>query len=112
MAQLRNLCKVDGNSLLESVMALSIISICLYIAMMVYAAAFTPKTSLKFYSNNNKINEAFFLLQINNDTLTDKLNNDNWTVEEDVSGDFKKVTITYKDSIQTYHNRKFYIASE
>ena len=38
---------LNGNSILESVIALSIISVCLYIDVLVYSSVFSPKTAPK-----------------------------------------------------------------
>ncbi|MEL1244923.1 hypothetical protein AAEO56_11665 [Flavobacterium sp. DGU11] len=105
----KKLCRVKANSLLESVIALSIISICLYIAIMVYAAVFSPKTSLRFYSERNKVNEAFFLLQIQQDSLMENYTNGQWEFEDEMTSKIKKVTVKYRDSITAYPEKSFYI---
>lgn len=112
MQLLRRLCKVRANSLMESVVALSIISVCLYIAIMIYAAVFTPKTSARFYNSFNKTSEVFFAMQLAQDSLTEKYASENWQIEEEGVGAAKKITITYKDSLQAYPQRSFYIVNE
>lgn len=109
MVRLRKLCNVDANSLLESVVALSIISVCLYIAIMIYTSVFTPKTSARFYSSQNKINEVFFVMQLKQDSLLEKYNTEEWNIEEEMMGNVKKITIKYKDSLQAYPEKSFYI---
>lgn len=53
-----------ANSILESVIALSIISICLYIAVIVFSQVFSPRTSAKYYASQNRVGELFFLFEI------------------------------------------------
>ncbi|MNK23701.1 hypothetical protein D3C87_419990 [compost metagenome] len=112
MAQLKRFGNVKANSLLESVLALSIISVCLYIAVMVYSAVFSPKTSIRFYSSQNKINEVFFLMQINQDSLNEKYEGKEWEFEESANGRLKTVAVKYKDSTQSYPVKNFYIINE
>jgi hypothetical protein len=113
MERLKRLCSLRANSLLESVVALSIISVCLYIAIMVYASVFSPKTSVKAYSSQNKVYEVFYLQQIRQDSLLEQYNTDNWQIEEEYSTKkLKKITVHYKDSVQAYPERSFYIANE
>lgn len=99
--------KVSGNSILESVIALSIISVCLYVAIVVYAAVFTPKTTAKFYGTNNKLDEIFFLMQVQNDSVNSI---DNLTIEDEwITTSLKQVTIKYKDSAKIDFEKKYYI---
>jgi len=109
MVHLKKLCNVKANSLLESVVALSIISVCLYIAILVYASIFSPKTSIKKYSSQNKIYEAFFISQVDQDSLLDKYLNDQWVIDEEIENNLKKITVKYKDSLQSYQAKQFYI---
>ncbi|WP_330443311.1 hypothetical protein [Flavobacterium sp. C4GT6] len=109
MKQLKRLCKVPANSLLESVIALTIISVCLYIAIMVYSAVFAPNTSMKFYSSQNKIQAAFFDMQIGLDSLKEKYDNENWSIEEEFTEGSKKIIIKYSDSITEYPEKVFYV---
>jgi len=113
MAFLKKLCNVRANSLLESVIALSIISICLYVAVMVYSAVFTPHTSARFYTSQNKIYEAFFLQQVSTDSLSELYANGELTIdEEDIENSYKKIVVKYKDSTQAYPAKSFYVANE
>jgi type II secretory pathway pseudopilin PulG len=112
MGLLRNYCNYKANSLLESVVALSIISVCLYIAVMVYSSVFTARTTARFYIEQNKINEFFFITQIQQDTLLEKFENDNWIITEEPEGKIKKITVKYKDSLQAYPEKSYYIANE
>lgn len=113
MPLLKSLCKITANSLLESVVALSIISVCLYIAIMVYATVFSPKTSAKYYNSQNKTSEAFYAIQLAQDSITADYDTANWEIEEEEStGNLKKVTVKYKDSVMSYPEKSFYIANE
>ena len=103
-------CKVRANSLLESVVALTIISVCLYFAVMIFASVYTPKTSAKFYSTQNKVNELFYLSQIKSDSVSNDNENEKLLIEEEVLGDdLKKISIQYKDSTQFKFEKSFYV---
>jgi competence protein ComGF len=106
-------CNIKANSILESVIALTIISICLYFAIMIFAAVFTPRTSVKFYDTQNKVNELFFLAQLKNDSIASQNEDENLIVEEElINIGLKKITIQYKDSAQYQFDRNFYIQSD
>lgn len=110
MVFLRKYCKVSANSILESVIALTIISICLYFAILIFASVFTPRTSARFYSTQNKVNELFFLAQLKNDSLQYDNENENLIIEEEVVNDqLKKIFIQYKDSTQFKFEKSFYV---
>ena len=112
MVFLKKYCNLHlkANSILESMIALTIISVCLYIAIMIFAAVFTPRTAAKFYGTQNKVNELFFLAQLKNDSLTAQNENDNLIIEEEVISDqLKKVTIQYKDSTKYQFDKSFYV---
>ena len=113
MASLKNYYKLSANSILESVIALCIISVCLYIAILVFAAVFTPRTSAKFYGTQNSVNELFFLSQLKNDSLIQQNDNENLQVEEEAVADgLKKITINYKDSTAFEFKKSFYVQSQ
>lgn len=110
MAYSRKSCNVKANSILESVIALSIISVCLYIAVMIFAAVFTPRTSAQFYGTQNKVNELFFLSQLKNDSLLYENEDEKLIMEEaDLNEKLKKIVIQYKDSTEFQFERTFYI---
>lgn len=112
MVFLKKYCNLKANSILESVIALTIISICLYFAIMIFAAVFTPRTSTKFYDTQNKINEIFFLAQLKNDSLIYENEDDKLLIEEEnISDDLKKMTIQYKDSSKFQFDKSFYVQS-
>ena len=95
----------EANSLLESVIALTIISICIYITIMVYANVFSPKTSTLYYSHQNKINEQFFLLQLGEEITSDNIKlKENW-----LNTNLREVEIKYTDSLNTTISNTFYI---
>jgi hypothetical protein len=102
--------KQKANSILESVIALTIISICFYIAIMIFAAVFTPRTSVKFYNTQNKVNELFYLAVLKEDSLTTENENQNLEVEEEIIKEgLKRVNIKYKDSSQFKFEKSFYV---
>lgn len=112
MAFLKKYCNLKANSLLESVIALTIISICLYLTIMIFAAVFTPRTSAKFYSTQNKVNELFFLTQLKNDSLSNESEDENLIMEEEtVNEGVKMISVKYKDSTQFQFEKSFYVQS-
>lgn len=113
MELLKKYCKLKANSILESVIALCIISICLYIAIMVFAAIFSSRTSAKFYNTQNKVNELFYLSQLKNDSLTIENKDDNLFIEEEILNDgVKKISIRYKDSSKFEFEKNFYVQND
>lgn len=109
MAFLKKYCKLRANSILESVIALCIISICLYVAVLVYATVFTPKTAPKFYSSRNKINEMYYLMQLNPDTI-ETIANDNLKINHEwVNANLQQVNIEYKDSSGVVIKSNFFV---
>ncbi|MEO6175604.1 MAG: hypothetical protein ABIP27_10690 [Flavobacterium circumlabens] len=112
MVSLKKYCSVKANSILESVIALTIISICLYFAILIFASVFTPRTSAKFYSTQNKVNELFYLTQLKNDSLQYESQDENLLIEEEVINDrLKKISVQYKDSSQFKFEKSFYVES-
>lgn len=110
MVFLKKYCSVKANSILESVIALTIISICLYFAILIFASVFTPRTSAKFYNTQNKVNELFFLSQLKNDSLQYESPNENLLIEEEIVNDhLKKISVQYKDSTQFKFEKSFYV---
>lgn len=110
MAFLKKYCSLKANSILESVIALTIISICLYLAIMIFAAVFTPRTSAKFYGTQNKVNELFFLAQLKNDSLSYESEDENLIMEEEaVNEGVKMISVSYKDSTQFQFEKSFYV---
>jgi hypothetical protein len=106
----RKYCKLPANSILESVIALTIISICLYFAIMIFASVYTPKTSAKFYGTQNKVNEIFYLSELKSDSLSNESENENLLIEEEsINDNLKKISIQYKDSAQFKFEKSFYV---
>jgi hypothetical protein len=106
----RKYCKLPANSILESVIALTIISICLYFAIMIFASVYTPKTSAKFYGTQNKVNEIFYLSELRSDSLSNESENENLLIEEEsINDNLKKISIQYKDSTQFKFEKSFYV---
>jgi len=101
---------LPANSILESVIALTIISICLYFAIMIFASVYTPKTSAKFYSTQNKVNELFYLSELKNDSISNENDNENLLIEEEsINERLKKISVHYKDSTQFKFEKSFYV---
>jgi len=101
---------LPANSILESVIALTIISICLYFAIMIFASVYTPKTSAKFYSTQNKVNELFYLSELKNDSISNENDNENLLIEEEsINERLKKISVQYKDSTQFKFEKSFYV---
>ncbi|AWM15201.1 hypothetical protein DI487_15935 [Flavobacterium sediminis] len=95
-----------ANSIIESVMALTIISICIYIAILVYANVFTPKTSMAHYSKQNILSRQFYELQLQEELPNTAI----ISVEENwLNTNLKEVTVQYKDSIDKSIQKQFYI---
>lgn len=102
--------KLPANSILESVIALTIISICLYFAIMIFASVYTPKTSAKFYSTQNKVNELFYLSELKNDSIVNESKDENLIIKEEIVNDnLKKISVEYKDSTQYKFEKSFYV---
>lgn len=102
--------KLPANSILESVIALTIISICLYFAIMIFASVYTPKTSAKFYSTQNKVNEIFYLSELTNDSIVNESKDENLIIKEEIVNDnLKKISVEYKDSTQFKFEKSFYV---
>lgn len=101
---------LTANSILESVIALTIISICLYFAVMIFASVYTPKTSAKFYSTQNKVNELFYLSELKSDSISNDSEIENLLIEEEsVNDELKKISVQYKDSTQFKFEKSFYV---
>lgn len=99
MAFLRKYFKVSGTSILESVIALCIISCCLYIAILVYGNVFNERTSPAFYISRNRVSELYFLSQLRADSLRDALD-PRYQIEEEVQNShLKKIRVIATDSL-------------
>lgn len=109
MGSLKKYCKLSANSILESVIALSIISVCLYIALLVYASVFRSDTSPKWYGAKNKTAELFFLLQVQDDSLYNNQDDKLIIEEERINTGLKQVTIKQKDSLGKTSQESYFI---
>ena len=100
--------KVTASSILESVIALTIISICLYIAAMVFSFVFTKKNSPKFYNTLNQVNELFYKSQLNLDSI--EYEAENIILEkEKINENLSEIKLHFKDSNNINFNKKFYL---
>ncbi len=103
-------CNLAANSILESVIALTIISVCLYFAVMIFASVYTPKTSVKFYGTQNKVNEFFYLSELKSDSISNESEDENLLIEEEsINDNLKKISVQYKDSTQFKFEKSFYV---
>lgn len=106
MALLRKYYK--ANSLIESVIALTIISICLFIAILVYSHVFSPKTSTQHYNKQNILNQQFYELQLNDENV----NSETISMEENwLNTNLREVSVQVKDSVESDLKAKFYLYS-
>jgi hypothetical protein len=77
---------------------------------MIFASVYTPKTSAKFYSTQNKVNEIFYLSELKIDSIINGSENENLLIEEEtVNESLKKISIQYKDSSQFKFEKSFYV---
>jgi hypothetical protein len=100
--------KVSASSILESVIALTIISICLYIAAIVFSFVFTKKSSPKFYNTINQVNELFYKSQLNLDSIEYEAENI-MLEKEKINENLSEIKLQYKDSNNINFDKKFYI---
>lgn len=109
MGLLKKYHNMPANSLLESIIALSIISICLYVAVLVYSAVFNKNTSARFYSNQNKVYDTFFMMQIDADSVLNFYSKENWDINRLDHENSTLINIRYSDSVQIYPQKTFFI---
>ncbi|WP_291131229.1 hypothetical protein [Flavobacterium sp. UBA7682] len=109
MERLKKYCNLPANSILESVIALCIIAVCLYVAVMVYAQVFTSKTSPRFYNTKNKMVEIYYLYQVSPDSIL-SADNDNLTIKQEWENNhLQELSIEYRDSSGVKLNNTYYI---
>lgn len=111
MGFLKKFCNLRANSILESVIALSIISVCLYIAILVYANVFSHNTSARFYFTGNKMDEIYYMLQVREDSVKSQLDPVFEIEEEWHNSGLKKITVRSKDTVSISH-RVYFIQAE
>lgn len=111
MKLLKKHTSLKANSLLESVIALAIISIGIYATILVFNQVFTSNTSEKFHMEQKNSNNLFYEIQLGVDTL--KSDESNYQFEiNDLNSDLKEYKINYKDSTKIKLNNRFYIINE
>jgi hypothetical protein len=77
---------------------------------MIFASVYTPKTSAKFYSTQNTVNELFYLSELKSDSLANESENENLLIEEEsINERLKKISVHYKDSTQFKFEKSFYV---
>ena len=109
MASLKKYYSVKATSILESIIALTIISICLYFAVLIFSMVFTQRTSVKFYNTQNKVNELFYLSELEDDSLASSTDENLIIEEQFLNTSLKEVKVSYKDSTQFQFEKSFYI---
>lgn len=102
----KNYYKIGANSILESVIALSIISICLFITLIIYSSIFSPKTSLKKYIIRNRVNEHFYTMHITPDSILRNIEED-WIIKN--NNNLGEYLIRYSDKYGIYGENRFFI---
>jgi type II secretory pathway component PulJ len=101
-----------ANSILESVIALCIISIGLTVAVMVFSQVFNPKNSRQ-YASENKANSLFYMLQTNRDSVHLENYAPGLKINETALEDrLFEISIEYTDSSKYIHKKNFYIQYE
>ena len=99
--------KVKANSLLESVIAITIISISIYVSVLIINQVFSKSTSEKFYIEDKKMNELFYKIQFEDDTIP---NSTNFSIEtENLKNGLIKYDIKYLDSTKLKLKSNFII---
>lgn len=111
MKLLKKHTSLKANSLLESVIALAIISIGIYAAILVFNQVFTNTTSEKFHIEQKNINNYFYEIQLDADTLQSDESNYLFEIN-DYNSDLKEYKINYKDSTKIKLRNHFYIINE
>ena len=98
LARLKKCSSLPANSILESVIALCIIAVCLYVAVLVYSQLFSSRTSPRFYNSKNKMAEVYYMFQVNPDSIL-SADNDNLNITEEYeNAHLQKLAIEFKDS--------------
>ncbi|MFL9843558.1 hypothetical protein [Flavobacterium rhizosphaerae] len=88
-----------AGSLLESVIALCIIAVCIYVTIIVFSRIYLPASSVRASHLKNKMFEIAILKEIGADSLSAVVNKNNLHVKEELDGNLVKMTITANDSI-------------
>lgn len=99
----------SGSSILESVIALSIISICLFITLMVYTSVFSVKSSAKFYTGQLRHETYFYYKLLQSDTLNassfDIVNEETINIKLHI----KKITLVFQDSLKNKTTTSYFL---
>jgi type II secretory pathway pseudopilin PulG len=111
MKLLKKHTNLRANSLLESVIALAIISIGIYAAILVFNQVFTSNTSEKFHIEQKNINNMFYEIQLGVDTFQNDESNYQFEINN-YNLNLKEYKINYKDSAKIKLNNRFYILNE
>lgn len=112
MAFLKKHFSIQATSLLESVIALSIIAICLYFAIMIFSMVFTPRTSVQFYDTQNKVNELFYLAELKGDSLSNSTDEHLILEEHILNTTLKKLKVGHKKDNGLKFEKNFYIHTD
>lgn len=108
--------QLKASTLLESAIALSIVSICLFVAIMVYSAVFTTNTSVGMHRQDIKLDEAFFAFQLGQDSLLEYYEgNDEWEIDRSGNKYCEEISIRLAQRKKGYPKdtlKVFYVKAE
>lgn len=102
---------LKANSLLESVIALAIISIGIYAAILVFNQVFSSSTSEKFHIEQKNCNNMFYEIQLGINTFQNNESNYEFEIN-DFNSELKEYKINYKDSAKLKLKNHFYILND
>lgn len=104
------LIRIKASSLLESVIALSIVSICIFISVLIVSTVYNNSTSPRFYESRNKAQVLFFMYQIYSDSITDDFDKDIQIVNKEyINATTELIEIKTRDSTKINNRIKFYV---
>lgn len=91
---------------MESVIALTVISVCVYISMVVYARALSHRNSVSFSAASNRLAETFYLCELHNEVVRKDI-----SIEETwLNTALKEQTVILSDSLgHDKQQQTFYI---
>lgn len=111
MKLLKKHTSLKANSLFESVIALAIISIGIYAAILVFNQVFANSTSEKFHIEQKNINNMFYEIQLGNDSFQNDDSNYQFEINN-YNSELNEYKINYKDSSKLKLKNHFFIINE
>lgn len=82
--QLSNPYKVKGSSIMESVIAMTIIAICLSIGIIIYGRVLQTDNNMAYYQAQQKMKELLWEIKNNRDFENDEYKLETYTIEKKV----------------------------